>query len=247
MKITIPETILLNLADLSDFVDDSYKSYTRRRYDLFKSFEEKQKGAAKTAVQRLLATSNIEKIVEGGEVFYKITNQGKLRLNKKFRLSDINRKWDEKWRILIFDIPEKSRNARDTLRNKLSSLGLGLFQKSVWVSPYDVIREVTDFLKFHKLDKGVIFFEAKTIGEETNQQIANTAWKLNELNEKYDEILSDYALNEDKKQAGVNFQNHYLSLLHEDPCLPQELYPNPWHGNKAQKLYFELLKQCVPN
>ncbi|PIS21435.1 hypothetical protein COT51_02810 [candidate division WWE3 bacterium CG08_land_8_20_14_0_20_41_15] len=242
MKITTSETILLYLAEISDLLNESTGNYLHKRHNILKLFEEKRKGSAVTTIQRLLLTSNIEKIVENGEVFYKITNQGKLKINKKFRLNDINRKWDKKWRILIFDIPEKSRTARNILRHKLSSLGFGLLQKSVWISPYDVVREVSDFLKLHKLDKGVIFFEANTIGEETNQQIANTTWKLNELNEKYDEILSDYTLNEDKNQASTTFQNHYLSFLHEDPCLPQELYPKPWHGNKVQKLYFKLVK-----
>lgn len=247
MKITIPETILFYLAELTDLTEESVSNYQHRRYDILKLFEEKKEGAAVTAIQRLLSVANIEKIVENGEIYYKITNHGKLKLNKKFKLNDLNRKWDGRWRILFFDIPERNKAARNILREKLSSLGFGFLQKSVWISPYDVIREVTDFLKLHKLDKGVIFFEADKIGEETNQQIANMAWGLIDLNEKYDEIISDYNLNEDKKQASIDFQNHYLNILQVDPCLPQKLYPKPWKGDDARRIYHKLINPNIAN
>lgn len=54
-------------------------------------------------------------------------------------------KWDKKWRIVIFDIPEKKRKIRDTLRHEMKKLGLFELQKSTWVFPYDC-RNTIDFL-----------------------------------------------------------------------------------------------------
>ena len=48
-----------------------------------------------------------------------------------------NRRWDEKWRILIFDIPESKRVLRDKVRSIVSGFGFVRLQDSVWVFPYD--------------------------------------------------------------------------------------------------------------
>ncbi len=47
------------------------------------------------------------------------------------------RRWDQKWRVLIFDIPEKRKPIREQVRNLLRSLGFYRLQDSVWVFPYE--------------------------------------------------------------------------------------------------------------
>ena len=49
----------------------------------------------------------------------------------------IPRKWDKKWRVIIFDIPEKKRRIRDHVRDILVAAGFQRLQDSVWVYPYD--------------------------------------------------------------------------------------------------------------
>lgn len=44
--------------------------------------------------------------------------------------------WDGKWRVLIFDIKEKRRRIRNTLRHLLTGAGFVRLQDSVWVYPY---------------------------------------------------------------------------------------------------------------
>lgn len=61
-------------------------------------------------------------------------------------------RWDKRWRIVIFDIPEKKRKMRNSLRNKLSFLGFIEYQHSVFVYPYPC-RDEIDFI--------VEFFEAR--------------------------------------------------------------------------------------
>ena len=51
-------------------------------------------------------------------------------------------KWDGKWRIVFFDIPEKKRKARNALREKLRDLGFCEMQKSVFVLPYECQDEI---------------------------------------------------------------------------------------------------------
>lgn len=53
-------------------------------------------------------------------------------------------KWDKKWRLVIFDIPETTTGklARQALAEKLRLLGFVLLQKSVWAHPYPCENEV---------------------------------------------------------------------------------------------------------
>lgn len=51
-------------------------------------------------------------------------------------------KWDGKWRIVFFDVPEKERKARNALREKLRDLGFYEMQKSVFVLPYECQDEI---------------------------------------------------------------------------------------------------------
>ncbi len=54
--------------------------------------------------------------------------------------------WDGKWRVLIFDIPEKDRLKRDRIRRTLMTVGFHRLQDSVWAFPYDC-RQVMDLLR----------------------------------------------------------------------------------------------------
>lgn len=50
--------------------------------------------------------------------------------------------WDGKWRLVLFDIPERIRKGRDALRDKLKELEFYELQKSVWAYPYPCEDEI---------------------------------------------------------------------------------------------------------
>ena len=81
--------------------------------------------------------------------FYSLTKNGQNILNN-WQMSDYQikkpRKWDKKWRGIIFDIPEKYKAKRDYVRNILSEVGFRRLQNSVWVYPYDC-EEVMSLMK----------------------------------------------------------------------------------------------------
>lgn len=79
--------------------------------------------------------------------FLEYTPQGLLSLTKKgeqklrvLKLHDFKlkrpKRWDGKWRVLIFDINENRRPLRDKIRRTLQSMGFIRLQDSVWVYPY---------------------------------------------------------------------------------------------------------------
>lgn len=83
---------------------------------------------------------------ENGKFKVELTEKGK-RAIKEIQFEDLRiekpKIWDGKWRVVIFDIPDKYRKrARDALREKLKELDFYPFQKSVWVHPYPCEKEV---------------------------------------------------------------------------------------------------------
>lgn len=54
--------------------------------------------------------------------------------------------WDKKWRVIIFDIPEKYKKIREIFRMRLGQLNLYQLQKSSYVSPYPCFNEI-EFLR----------------------------------------------------------------------------------------------------
>ena len=64
-------------------------------------------------------------------------------------------RWDRKWRVVVFDIPEKKRLARDSLRKQLKKLGFYELQKSTWVCPYECLNEVKFLSEFFEVQQHV--------------------------------------------------------------------------------------------
>ena len=77
-----------------------------------------------------------------------ITERGKRKLLQyniqKMRIQK-PRAWDNKWRMVMFDIPEKKKAGRNALSYKLKQLGFYHLQKSVFIHPYDCRKEI-DFI-----------------------------------------------------------------------------------------------------
>lgn len=84
-----------------------------------------------------------------GKITVSITEKGMTRA-LTYELETLSmikpKRWDKKWRIVIFDIPEKHKGIRDIFRMRLRQLGLFQLQESVYVSPYPCFDEV-EFLR----------------------------------------------------------------------------------------------------
>lgn len=86
---------------------------------------------------------------EDGYLVYRFSQKGKEKI-KKFIIDELSikipKKWDQKWRLVIFDIPESRRKARVALRDKLKGMAFYQCQKSVWIHPFPCMEEI-EFLK----------------------------------------------------------------------------------------------------
>jgi len=72
------------------------------------------------------------------------------------------KKWDGKWRVVLFDIPHEKRSYREALRGKLKELHFFMFQKSVWVHAFDCKAEMEilkDFFGFNSKEMCIMVSE----------------------------------------------------------------------------------------
>lgn len=74
--------------------------------------------------------------------------------------------WDGKWRIVIFDIPEKIRKSREIIRFHLKKLNFYELQESVFVHPFDCKIEVEYLTEIFQLRKHIRFMVADFIDNE---------------------------------------------------------------------------------
>ncbi|MBI2450119.1 MAG: hypothetical protein HYV47_01125 [Candidatus Nealsonbacteria bacterium] len=77
------------------------------------------------------------------------------------------KKWDDKWRMVMFDIAQLKKFHRDAFRSKLKTLGFYQFQKSIWVYPFDCRAEI-DLLRtfFGLLEKELRLVVAENLGDD---------------------------------------------------------------------------------
>jgi DNA-binding transcriptional regulator PaaX len=59
-----------------------------------------------------------------------------VQLEQKAGAQEKDLKWDGKWRLVLFDIPESKRPLRDYIRSTLKRLGFKEFQRSLWIYPF---------------------------------------------------------------------------------------------------------------
>lgn len=67
------------------------------------------------------------------------------------------KKWDEKWRVLIFDVPEHRRKERDRIRSLLRGAGFLRVQHSVWLYPYPCEEFVALIKADIKIGNGMLY------------------------------------------------------------------------------------------
>lgn len=119
--------------------------------------------------KRLMGQGLLTKRDKGGYPYLHLTKKGErelLRYKLKRSARDKNKKWDRKWRVIIFDIREERKKVRDLLRYELKQFGFMRLQHSVWVYPY----ECEDFITLLKADlafgKSVLYMIVERVEED---------------------------------------------------------------------------------
>lgn len=127
-------------------------------------------GLLPKARQHEYVSSSASKLVKRGLMKfenrrYYLTPEGE-KILRRWELSDYKLKkptrWDGKWRIFIFDIPEKKKGVRKIISDLFTHAGFYRLQESVWVYPYDC----EGMIRLLKTDYGIGKNLLYIIGEE---------------------------------------------------------------------------------
>ena len=111
----------------------------------------------------------IRVFVEGKKKYIELTKKGKNKI-KRLSIWEIKikkpKKWDGKWRVVIFDIPKKFKMEREVFRQKLKNLGFIMIQKSVYIHPFQCSVEIKEISSRIGIDNFVLIFISDIIQNE---------------------------------------------------------------------------------
>lgn len=104
------------------------------------------------------------------QIYISLTEKGRKKAgwlqidNLKLKNS---KKWDKKWRIVIFDIAQLKKLHREAFRGKLKELNFYPLQKSVWIYPFKCKDEIDLLRDFFGLSQDEVrLIVSNNIGKE---------------------------------------------------------------------------------
>jgi len=146
----------------------------RRYFKILHAIAEDWRDIDRRTLKRAIASLYQSKLVVGksnrdGTYTLILTHEGKIRaLAYNIGTMSIQKPktWDQKWRVVVFDIPERFRKKRDSFRAHLQGLEFYELQKSVFAHPYECIDEIEYIIEFYHLRKFVRTLLADSIDNE---------------------------------------------------------------------------------
>ena len=152
---------------------------SHRNFKIIKSIPKAWKSINKYYLRRLVDDFYQNRLVSyfelpNGEIEIKITEAGKQRA----LLFDVDNmgivrplRWDKRWRLVFFDIPEKQRQKRDDFRSKLKEIGFIELQHSAWIFPYPCQKEIDFLMEFFEIRNYVRFAETINLTNEADLKL----------------------------------------------------------------------------
>jgi CRISPR-associated endonuclease Cas2 len=117
----------------------------------------------------------VEIISREGKTFIRLTEKGALEALLAKAGVEKKQKWDGKWRVCIYDIPQSARLQRDRFRMLLKQHGFRKLQGSVFIHPFSLNREAISYLQQSGLIKYIRFLKVE---EMDNDQDLRKFFKL---------------------------------------------------------------------
>ena len=115
-------------------------------------------------------------LIEDSRGFLKLSETGEkylIEIGDRDNVILKPKRWDGKYRVIIFDIPEEKKKIRNVIRRQLMTWGFLRLQNSVWVHPYECQNIVT-LLKTKFYVGGEVLYL-------TVDSIENDAWIRNQF------------------------------------------------------------------
>jgi phenylacetic acid degradation operon negative regulatory protein len=211
-------------------------------------------GAARVALNRLVARELLARSRDGRHVHYALTPRTLAVLaegDQRIFTFGRRQRGETTWTVLWHAIPEDRRIARTRLVRRLRFLGFGSVQDGTWLAPHDREAEVATLLD--ELD--VATYAGVMLGKPAAAldfaAFVARVWDLDELAERYRAFVGrfrDQAVT-DERQA-LLLRTRLVHTFREfpflDPELPEDLVPVPAHRAEALRLFDDLYPALAP-
>ena len=151
------------------------------------------------------------------------------------------RRWDGRWRIVLFDMAEDRNRDRVRLRRSLRNLRFGYLQNSVWISPdpFDAIRP--RLAKSAVNVESLVLFDGRPGGGETDQDLVAGAWDFAAISRLYEDwsriadAAPDLARGAPADERTIRNwaareRAAWAAIAARDPFLPETLLPAGYVG-----------------
>lgn len=211
-------------------------------------------------LQRLAALEKAQWIESQGGAMadrvHRLTEAGRLlALGGCDPVARWNRLWDGKWRMILFDVPQKQASARVRLRRSLAERGFGYLQNSVWITP-DPLTNEREALGAGAVDvESLLLLEARPCAGESDLEIVNGAWNFDAINAAYDRhaaVLDSLPRPPCREEAAARRLQRWLreerlawlEVTGRDPFLPERLHPPGYRGMKGWQHRVEIMAEA---
>ena len=175
---------------------------------------------------------------------YKLTNKGFAELYLEFPFFRfLKEKWDGKWRVISYEIPEIKREIRDRLRREMQGWGLGPWHRSFWFTPHPILTTLKSLTAQKEEERYIQAFEADhTFGD--RDILIEKVWGKSTLDKSYRELFKKWhevlSSGDEKIDKFKEVISEYISLLRQDPGLPKELIGDSWIGFEGWNIFKEI-------
>lgn len=139
------------------------EDFTTHAYIYAKGYDRPLKKSVLAQALKRLREGGLVELIDDQQVVYRLTDSGRDRALWK-KMIEGDAKWDGKWRLVVWDIPEKRRVTRDLLRYRLKQLGFTQWQKSIWASKVNCTDLLRKFIKQVGIEDWVMVIESDNTG-----------------------------------------------------------------------------------
>lgn len=176
---------------------------------------------------------------------YEITDKGKRHeIQRNAAGKHYGGSWDGKWYVFAGEIPESERSKRDRMRSDLMQMGCGRLYKSVYLTPWDITKDVLRMAEEYGIEDYLSIFHGEKIARGISRETVISLWPLEEVIALYREAR--HRMTKEWKPRFAELQTHHQDaslamlllymevdhmiahLIERDPMLPEQLLPASW-------------------
>ncbi|OGE74192.1 MAG: CRISPR-associated endonuclease Cas2 [Candidatus Doudnabacteria bacterium RIFCSPLOWO2_02_FULL_42_9] len=161
---TITGELLWFLRDMGELIPYPFEG----KYQYIKRLKYYDRYKISRAFWELDRDGLVKKIKKERKTYYQITNLGRARSLKYIYSRKLRRAKNNGFSTLVmFDIPEEKKKARQFLRRFLIQNGFMMLQKSVFIGPWELLPEFKELLKELQVELNVNILEGRMLFDST--------------------------------------------------------------------------------